>query len=804
MKKLTIALALVLCLVLCVFCFASCGKKKKTTTDTTAAQGTTPDATTAAQGTTPAGTTAAATTAPATQPPHVHVPEENYTIDVKPTCLTDGEESLYCVECGEKIPDSTRPIPADPDAHVVDEWTTVEPTLFDPVGSKSGTCVVCEQPINVVLNWELDPFSSVDRTGKWADQNDFRMHMSIGTIRGDKSFAPTEDDPDGNDLWFEYSILWNETLYNRDSPKNLAEIRMFGFRESTNWSAYRGFYYLYLRDDNDGFHTSSDCPWRGHIDYSTYDVDANPHENCAYDLSALGNTLNGRLIGRYKAGWDPKRTESPYLWDSEWQTMGGWHRVGFRYHQEAAISGDAVVYSGYTELYIDGVLCWKIDSNYKPDHKESLVKNNLLLWTAEIDPEDNTKLIYTNHDSMMVEMRLDSVGNSSKEVLIAVDDVRWTCGDGFAVPVVRVENPKPVKIELKEGLYDDGAMYFAKPGCVHEAEADWIVTKEPTLLEAGEKAKYCAKCGERMETATVEYEPTIEAWTDASSGEYDYGKKNVVTEVLNGDHFYPTEENANGKDLLVEYSILWNESMLNFLGGSANPWIHTFVGSDTVAKGNNIAYWSPVADNNNADCKFAGGFEYGTMRTSEEGNPYPQMTKPVGDSIDEFPNIGGNNGGDGTPQGDPQWGWHRVQIRLHIDVLNADALKADTTAGATKATYKCTTTIYIDGVLVSILSSDSMTNSSNAYDNKLFTAASDGQGGIVYTDIAEDKWIHPIRFNSTKAKDGTTVYVVIGDVSVTCGASFVQNVEKNATPEAATIEVAQGVNISAAMYYKAK
>ena len=45
MKKLSIALALLLCVVLCVFCFASCGKKKA-------------DATTAAPGTTPAGTTA--------------------------------------------------------------------------------------------------------------------------------------------------------------------------------------------------------------------------------------------------------------------------------------------------------------------------------------------------------------------------------------------------------------------------------------------------------------------------------------------------------------------------------------------------------------------------------------------------------------------------------------------------------------------------------------------------------------------------------------------------------------------------
>ena len=503
MKKLTIALALVLCLALCVFCFASCGKKKKTTTDTTAADVTAPDAT--AQATT-AGP-AATTTAKPTQPVCEHVPEDHYTVDTPATCLTEGSESLYCEECGQLIPGSTRPIPVDPDAHVVEEWTTVEPTLFDPVGSKTGTCLVCDQPIEIVLNWKLDPFSSVDRVGKWADQNDFRMHMSIGTIRGDKSFAPTEEDPDGNDLWFEYSLLWNETLYNRDSPKNLAEIRMFGFRESTNWSAYRGFYYLYLRDDNDGFHTSSDCPWRGHIDYSTYDTTANPHENCAYDLSELGNTLNGRLIGRYKAGWDPKRTESPYLWDSEWQTMGGWHRVGFRYHQEAAIVEGAVVYSGYTELYIDGVLCWKIDSNFKPGHEESLVTKNLLLWTAEIDPEDDTKLIYTNHDSMMVEMRLDSVGNSSKEVLIAVDDVRWTCGDGFAVDVVRVENPKPVRIELKDGLMDDGAMYFAKPGCVHEAEAEWTVTKEATVSEQGTRAKFCAHCGEQMETESYSLEP---------------------------------------------------------------------------------------------------------------------------------------------------------------------------------------------------------------------------------------------------------------------------------------------------------
>ena len=394
-------------------------------------------------------------------PAEGHTPGANYVIDLKPTCVTPGEESLYCVKCGEMI--ATRPIPVDPDAHFLDEGgVVVEPTLLDPVGSMTGTCLYCEQPINVVLNWELDPYSSVDKTGKYAEGNDFYMRKSVGDIRGEKSFAPTAEDPDGNDLWFEYSLLYNSTLYNHDYPNSLSEIRLFGFRDSSNLSNYRGFYYLYLRDNNDGFRTSYDCPYRGHIDYSTYDTTASPGQNCAHDLSALGNTLNGRLIGRYISGWASpiKRDDSPYLWDAEYQTLNGWHRLGFRYHQEAAINEGAVVYSGYTELYIDGVLCWKVDSNFKPGHKDSLVTKNLLLWTAEIDPEDPDKLIYTDRDSVLVGMRVDNVGRSSEEVLIAVDDVKWTCGDGFVRNVVRIENPEPKTIELDEGVEDSGAMYF--------------------------------------------------------------------------------------------------------------------------------------------------------------------------------------------------------------------------------------------------------------------------------------------------------------------------------------------------------
>ena len=147
MKRLSFILAFVLCVVLCVFCFASC--EKKSADATTAEQGTTPAAdTTAEQGTTPPDTTAPDTTVPPTQPPHVHVPEDHYTIDLYPTCLTAGEQSYYCAECGEKMTETTVAIPADPNAHNVPAWTVTTPAdLFHDVGSREGVCLVCEQTV---------------------------------------------------------------------------------------------------------------------------------------------------------------------------------------------------------------------------------------------------------------------------------------------------------------------------------------------------------------------------------------------------------------------------------------------------------------------------------------------------------------------------------------------------------------------------------------------------------------------------------------------------------------------------------
>lgn len=222
--------------------------------------------------------------------------------------------------------------------------------------------------------------------------NHFFVSKTVEDIKEDKVFHPTSTNSAGNDLWFEYSFLWNDTLSNWDESKS--EMMLFGFRNESN--KYRDFYYLYTKNNNPpDYSTSGECPFAGHIDYSTYL--GNLSYNCAYDLTSEGNG-----IGLYKAGWDDPITQnsSPYLYDEESQTTGGWHRLGFRYHQEATVDNEkgGVVYTGYTELYINGVKVWKVQTDmqgywedsqwkhqagYKEQGYADLKANGLLLWEAK-------------------------------------------------------------------------------------------------------------------------------------------------------------------------------------------------------------------------------------------------------------------------------------------------------------------------------------------------------------------------------------------------------------------------------------
>ena len=660
-------------------------------------------------------------------------------------------------------------------------FTVVEEATLLNDGLKVEHCSVCGMSHEVAT--EAAPVITVSNAiagTKYADNSnkDVAALKNASDIRGDKHFAPTADDEDGNDLWFEYSFLYNETLRNRDYPSQLAEMRLFGFRSISNPSNYRGFYYIYFLNDNDkgpksgAFNTSNDCPWEGHIDFSTYYPGSNPEENCALDLSSEGNTLNGRPIGRYIAGWGAGRNDAPYLWDSEYQTLGGWHRLGFHYHQEAEIVDGQVRYSGYTELFIDGVKCWKVLTNMEGNLKSGQWKNtdwslkgkNLLLWTAEIDPEDNTKLIYTENDDVRVGFRIDRLDTSSQPVYVAIDDVQWNCGDGFVHPVVRVEDPKPVKYTVAEGVEVDGAMYFTYQHD-HVWDEDYTETKAATLLEAGKKIDHCSICGETRETAVAE-EPIVYLtnWDDATRNANPYSIENPddhkntfgfvehVVNVRGDDHFF------GGKDLLIEFSFLYNETMAN---ASQD-------GTLTVMY---------IENNNLFNVNMKTGKINATDRTGD-------VVLYKADESGQIP-IG-------------EYGWHRFAVRIHQDAVNNEGT----------VQYTVIATAYLDGV--KILEVDKTTyalskhNGSTGYTGLLYTA-SIVNDEVVCADLGSDKhcdayvMVECIYANKNDANPG---YVVVGDVSMTCGADFVQDVEAVADPAAATFEAAEGVELPAAFYYK--
>ena len=142
-----------------------------------------------------------------------------------------------------------------------------------------------------------------------------------------------------------------------------------------------------------------------------------------------------------------------------------------------------------------------------------------------------------------------------------------------------------------------------------------------------------------------------------------------------------------------------------------------------------------------------------------------------------------------------QWGWHRVSIRYREEVTNVDAVKA-----GEAATYKLTMWVYIDGVLVLHFSdSDHMRN---GVSYKLFTAESDGEGGITYVEN-DALYLHGAFMDSTRLEDGKNPgYSSIADYSVTVGTDFVQNVKKVTNPTETTWEIASGVFVPSTMWYE--
>ena len=343
----------------------------------------------------------------------------------------------------------------------------------------------------------------------------------------------------------------------------------------------------------------------------------------------------------------------------------------------------------------------------------------------------------------------------------------------------------------------------------------WNVTKEATIFEDGLRTGHCAICDRDFEES---YSSIVEVkYTSEPKENKHFAQTAIYNEILEGGekHFYGTEANPGGLDLFVEYSLLWNPTLGNLVDANTDAdcsVINTRITKQNDSGSGNDLVWMSLKDGAGySDCIFAGGFEYGGLRTVEVGPA--TMSKPIPENkqFEHFPNIGGTIAADyDNLDNGHEWGWHRVGLRIHEELLNEDALKAyianpeDPAAVAPAAEYLMWVECYIDGNLLFKLSNAaSAVNGASTYkeENLLFTAAADGEGGVTYSDCLDDRYVIGIRCSVRAAAENKSAYLVYGDYSATAGTAFKQVVTKVASPAAATYTTEDGTVISAPCYY---
>ena len=316
---------------------------------------------------------------------------------------------------------------------------------------------------------------------------------------------------------------------------------------------------------------------------------------------------------------------------------------------------------------------------------------------------------------------------------------------------------------------------------------EWTVTEAANMLNpTGSRTGECTLCHKDVVEDILWEGPIIKAF---NAGSERYGMAEVKIEDVRGDdHFYPTEVDPDGKDLYVEFSILWNETVLNFAGANDGDTKDDPYMVGRFYDGKPFYYLSPVPGMDYSDANFSGAFEWtGNFATtiSDAEVTTPATMCGAAPNYSDYPNIAG------TDEANPEYGWHRFGIRYHLDLL-------DGKTGADLKYYVGIVTAFVDGTAIFKMSTgtDGMQN----WESMLFKAESDGEGGIVYSDAGDI--VVPFIMNKSNTKADTVAYLAFADVYVTCGTDFVMKVEKVASPEAATLEVAEGVEIPAPVYFK--
>ena len=190
-------------------------------------------------------------------------------------------------------------------------------------------------------------------------------------------------------------------------------------------------------------------------------------------------------------------------------------------------------------------------------------------------------------------------------------------------PTCVAPGSKSVKCTVCNTIDTDTVEEIPSAGQHTWADNATIVTA-PTLFAEGLKTGTCAVCNEAISEAIAKTETTGVTFTPDGQDVGVYKNVNIVNDVLKGDHFYPTEENPNGKGLYIEFSVLWNETLLDVYNGKARyAQLGTIGDMNGTEDGKRITpfflVFNQTKDKEDFWCQYPGGFETDNNKTNTHG-----------------------------------------------------------------------------------------------------------------------------------------------------------------------------------------
>ncbi|MBP5349954.1 MAG: hypothetical protein J6Z13_06365, partial [Clostridia bacterium] len=232
-----------------------------------------------------------------------------------------------------------------------------------------------------------------------------------------------------------------------------------------------------------------------------------------------------------------------------------------------------------------------------------------------------------------------------------------------------------------------------------------------------------------------------------------FGIKKSVKSLWTGDvRYFPKDNNEYaGNDLLIEFSFLYNDTMSNASDGTLT-----------------VMY----IENNNV---FNINLKTGLISNNERS----------GDDVLYKADDSGN-----IPIGG--YGWHRFGVRIHQNAINANGVED----------YQIIATAYLDGEKILEVDKTAYAKTkTGGYTGKLYELIPYTNRNI-YDTVSKncDAYVMIEKIYKSSANAG---YLVLQDLSFSCGQTFKQQVAKVADPVAQTYKTSDGNTLTAKVYFTA-